>query len=91
METMQACTGVIRRDVETGAGWPQKMVVAVTKAFREYPRFVVNRSALLVNLDELLPGATNAIPSLAERIYLRKVKGYFQPKAVDSQTGDRKW
>ncbi|MCS4505833.1 Ribonucleoside-diphosphate reductase subunit beta [wastewater metagenome] len=50
-------------------------------------RFVANRRARKVGLDEPFPGARNALPWLDEQANLRKEKNFFETRVTEYQTG----
>ena len=55
--------------------------------FKEYLRFIANRRATQIGLDELFPGATNPFPWMAEMIDLKKEKNFFETRVTEYQTG----
>jgi len=55
--------------------------------FKEYLRFIANRRANQIGLDELFPGATNPFPWMAEMIDLKKEKNFFETRVTEYQTG----
>ncbi|MCS6786189.1 MAG: ribonucleotide-diphosphate reductase subunit beta [Thiobacillaceae bacterium] len=55
--------------------------------FKEYLRFIANRRAVQIGLDELFPGATNPFPWMAEMIDLKKEKNFFETRVIEYQTG----
>jgi ribonucleoside-diphosphate reductase beta chain len=55
--------------------------------FKEYLRFIANRRAMQIGLDELYPGATNPFPWMAEMIDLKKEKNFFETRVTEYQTG----
>jgi ribonucleoside-diphosphate reductase beta chain len=55
--------------------------------FKEYLRFIANRRAIQIGLDELYPGATNPFPWMAEMIDLKKEKNFFETRVTEYQTG----
>ncbi len=50
-------------------------------------RFVANRRARQLGLDEPFPGAENALPWLDEQANLRKEKNFFETRVTEYQTG----
>lgn len=55
-------------------------------------RFIANRRARQLNLDEPFPGATCALPWLDEQANLRKEKNFFETRVTEYQTGSAlKW
>ena len=55
--------------------------------FKEYLRFIANRRATQIGLDELYPGANNPFPWMAEMIDLKKEKNFFETRVTEYQTG----
>lgn len=55
-------------------------------------RFIANRRARQLNLEEPFPGATVALPWLDEQANLRKEKNFFETRVTEYQTGSAlKW
>lgn len=50
-------------------------------------RFVANRRARQLGLDEPFPGAENVLPWLDEQSNLRKEKNFFETRVTEYQTG----
>ncbi len=55
--------------------------------FKEYLRFVANRRAQQIGLDQMFPGATNPFPWMSELIDLKKEKNFFETRVIEYQTG----
>jgi len=55
--------------------------------FKEYLRFIANRRASQIGLDEMFPGANNPFPWMAEMIDLKKEKNFFETRVTEYQTG----
>ena len=55
--------------------------------FKEYLRFVANRRAQQIGLEQLYPGATNPFPWMSELIDLKKEKNFFETRVIEYQTG----
>ena len=55
--------------------------------FGECLRFIANRRATQIGLDELSPGAGNPFPWMAEMIDLKKEKNFFETRVTEYQTG----
>jgi len=55
--------------------------------FKEYLRFIANRRATQIGLDEMFPGANNPFPWMAEMIDLKKEKNFFETRVTEYQTG----
>ncbi len=50
-------------------------------------RFIANRRARQLGLDEPFPGARNALPWLDEQANMRKEKNFFETRVTEYQTG----
>jgi ribonucleoside-diphosphate reductase beta chain len=50
-------------------------------------RFVANRRARTVGLEEPFPGAKNVSPWLDEQATMRKEKNFFETRVIEYQTG----
>jgi len=50
-------------------------------------RFVANKRAKQLNLEEPFPGAKNALPWLDEQASMRKEKNFFETRVTEYQTG----
>jgi ribonucleoside-diphosphate reductase beta chain len=50
-------------------------------------RFIANRRARQLNMEEPFPGAENALPWLDEQANLRKEKNFFETRVTEYQTG----
>lgn len=58
----------------------------------EQYRFIINRRARQLGIDEPYPGATNALPWLDEQANLRKEKNFFETRVTEYQAGGAlKW
>jgi ribonucleoside-diphosphate reductase beta chain len=55
--------------------------------FKEYLRFVANRRAQQIGLDQMFQGATNPFPWMSELIDLKKEKNFFETRVIEYQTG----
>jgi ribonucleoside-diphosphate reductase beta chain len=55
--------------------------------FKEYLRFIANRRATQIGLDEMFPGAGNPFPWMAEMIDLKKEKNFFETRVTEYQAG----
>ncbi len=55
--------------------------------FKEYLRFIANRRAQQIGLDQMFEGATNPFPWMAEMIDLKKEKNFFETRVTEYQTG----
>ena len=55
--------------------------------FKEYLRFIANRRATQIGLDEIFPGAGNPFPWMAEMIDLKKEKNFFETRVTEYQAG----
>jgi ribonucleoside-diphosphate reductase beta chain len=62
------------------------------EAHMEQFRFIANRRARQLELEEPFPGAENALPWLDEQANLRKEKNFFETRVTEYQTGGAlKW
>ncbi len=50
-------------------------------------RFIANRRAKQLKIEEPFPGATNALPWLDEQASMRKEKNFFETRVTEYQTG----
>ena len=66
---------------------PRGVLGLNAQMFKEYLRFVANRRAQQIGVDELYPGATNPFPWMAEMIDLKKEKNFFETRVTEYQTG----
>ena len=64
-------------------GWSIAMGILFLGLFR----FVANRRARTVGLEEPFPGAKNVSPWLDEQATLRKEKNFFETRVIEYQTG----
>jgi len=55
--------------------------------FKVYLRFIANRRAQQIGLDQMFPGATNPFPWMSELIDLKKEKNFFETRVIEYQTG----
>jgi len=55
--------------------------------FKEYLRYVANRRAQQIGLDQLYPGANNPFPWMSEMVDLKKEKNFFETRVIEYQTG----
>ena len=65
----------------------QEHPVRKVPMFKEYLRFIANRRATQIGLEELFPGASNPFPWMAEMIDLKKEKNFFETRVTACQTG----
>ncbi|MCG7947319.1 MAG: ribonucleotide reductase, partial [Candidatus Thiodiazotropha taylori] len=55
-------------------------------------RFIANRRARQLGIDEPFPGAEATLPWLDEQAHLRKEKNFFETRVTEYQTGGAlKW
>ena len=55
--------------------------------FKGYLRFIANRRATQIGLEELFPGEENPFPWMSEMIDLKKERNFFETRVIDYQTG----
>lgn len=55
--------------------------------FKSYLRFIANRRATQIGLDELFPNEENPFPWMSEMIDLKKERNFFETRVIDYQSG----
>ncbi|WP_310461750.1 ribonucleotide-diphosphate reductase subunit beta [Sphaerotilus sp.] len=55
--------------------------------FKGYLRYIANRRAVQIGLDELFPGEENPFPWMSEMIDLKKERNFFETRVIEYQTG----
>jgi len=55
--------------------------------FKGYLRFIANRRAMQIGLEELFPGEQNPFPWMSEMIDLKKEKNFFETRVIEYQSG----
>jgi len=55
--------------------------------FKGYLRYIANRRAQQIGLEELFPGETNPFPWMSEMIDLKKERNFFETRVIDYQVG----
>jgi ribonucleoside-diphosphate reductase beta chain len=55
--------------------------------FKGYLRFIANRRALQIGLEELFPNEVNPFPWMSEMIDLKKERNFFETRVTEYQTG----
>ena len=55
--------------------------------FKGYLRYIANRRATQIGLEELYPGAENPFPWMSEMIDLKKERNFFETRVIEYQTG----
>ena len=55
--------------------------------FKGYLRYIANRRAQQIGLDELYPGEENPFPWMSEMIDLKKERNFFETRVIDYQSG----
>lgn len=83
---------IFRRGVELEYAYaedtmPRGVLGMNAQMFKEYLRFVANRRAQQIGLDQLYPGATNPFPWMSEVIDLKKEKNFFETRVTEYQAG----
>ncbi|BCO31424.1 ribonucleoside-diphosphate reductase subunit beta [Thiohalobacter sp. COW1] len=66
---------------------PEPILGYSADAHIEQFRFIANRRARKLDLDDPFPGAENALPWLDEQANLRKEKNFFETRVTEYQTG----
>ena len=55
--------------------------------FKGYLRYIANRRAKQIGLDELFPSAENPFPWMSEMIDLKKERNFFETRVIEYQSG----
>ena len=55
--------------------------------FKGYLRYIANRRATQIGLEELFPGEENPFPWMSEMIDLKKERNFFETRVIEYQTG----
>jgi ribonucleoside-diphosphate reductase beta chain len=55
--------------------------------FKSYLRFIANRRAQQIGLDQLFPAEENPFPWMSEMIDLKKERNFFETRVIEYQTG----
>jgi ribonucleoside-diphosphate reductase beta chain len=55
--------------------------------FKGYLRFIANRRATQIGLEELFPGEENPFPWMSEMIDLKKERNFFETRVIEYQSG----
>ncbi len=55
--------------------------------FKGYLRYIANRRATQIGLEELYPNETNPFPWMSEMIDLKKERNFFETRVIEYQTG----
>lgn len=55
--------------------------------FKGYLRFIANRRAQQIGLDQLFPNEENPFPWMSEMIDLKKERNFFETRVIEYQTG----
>mgnify|MGYP000361328815 CR=1 FL=1 len=55
--------------------------------FKGYLRYIANRRAPQIGLEELFPGEENPFPWMSEMIDLKKERNFFETRVIEYQTG----
>ena len=91
-EFREEIRGLIQKGVELEYRYaedtmPRGVLGLNAPMFKEYLRFVANRRAQQIGLDQLYPGATNPFPWMSEMVDLKKEKNFFETRVTEYQTG----
>jgi ribonucleoside-diphosphate reductase beta chain len=91
-EFRKELTELIHRAVELEYAYaedtmPRGVLGLNAPMFKEYLRFVANRRAQQIGLDQLFAGANNPFPWMSELIDLKKEKNFFETRVIEYQTG----
>jgi ribonucleoside-diphosphate reductase beta chain len=55
--------------------------------FKGYLRYIANRRAVQIGLEELFPGEENPFPWMSEMIDLKKERNFFETRVIEYQSG----
>ncbi|MCC5611309.1 ribonucleotide-diphosphate reductase subunit beta [Nostoc sp. CHAB 5834] len=55
--------------------------------FKGYLRFIANRRAMQIGLEQLFPGEENPFPWMSEMIDLKKERNFFETRVIEYQSG----
>ncbi len=55
--------------------------------FKGYLRYIANRRAVQIGLEELFPGEVNPFPWMSEMIDLKKERNFFETRVIEYQSG----
>jgi ribonucleoside-diphosphate reductase beta chain len=66
---------------------PRGVLGLNAEMFKGYLRFIANRRAVQIGLDELFPGEENPFPWMSEMIDLKKERNFFETRVIEYQTG----
>ena len=55
--------------------------------FKGYLRYIANRRAVQIGLEELFPNEENPFPWMSEMIDLKKERNFFETRVIEYQTG----
>jgi ribonucleoside-diphosphate reductase beta chain len=91
-EFKKEITGLFQKAVELEYAYaedtmPRGVLGLNAPMFKEYLRFVANRRAQQIGLEQLYPGASNPFPWMSELIDLKKEKNFFETRVIEYQTG----
>ena len=66
---------------------PRGVLGLNAEMFKGYLRFIANRRAVQIGLDELFPGEENPFPWMSEMIDLKKERNFFETRVIEYQSG----
>ena len=66
---------------------PRGVLGMNSSMFKGYLRYIANRRALQIGLDELFPGEENPFPWMSEMIDLKKERNFFETRVIEYQSG----
>ena len=83
---------IFRRAVELEYAYaedtmPRGVLGLNASMFKDYLRYVANRRAHQIGLDQLYQGASNPFPWMSEMMDLKKEKNFFETRVVEYQSG----
>ena len=66
---------------------PRGILGLNAKMFDEYLKYIANRRALQLGLDEIYDNVSNPFPWMSEMMDLKKEKNFFETRVIEYQTG----
>ena len=91
-EFKQEITELFQRAVELEYRYaedtmPRGVLGMNASMFKGYLRYIANRRATQIGLEELFPGEENPFPWMSEMIDLKKERNFFETRVIEYQTG----
>ena len=91
-EFKEEINGLFRKAVELEYRYaedtmPRGVLGMNASMFKGYLRYIANRRATQIGLEELFPGEENPFPWMSEMIDLKKERNFFETRVIEYQTG----